>query len=301
MNFIIFNGALLVSGFIAILIFSIGLMVLVSPLALFAKSNNPPKMIVFPLMWITGIYQIYFWGLWSAFCVAVALMYTQKPEVTWDWLYWVTGFMWCTSLIGWLAHKERQGSQSFDETQGIQKGTTFYSLIAVVAFIVFAFMPSFIALPYGWALKPLGLESYIVSKSLGNEQIEPNSRKSIEAFFEGYEHFTSANELAQTMRTSKDPLSDFEKVKTLMNKSKERLSECDIELLNEIHKGWGDIVSNKFVPTIDLLLSGIQPKGDRSDLARGDALMAELDEWLHNNWNKILLTLNEKYGFEIKK
>lgn len=301
MNFIIFNGALVVSGFIAVLIFSIGLMVLVSPLSLFAKSNNPPKMIVFPLMGIAGIYQIYFWGLWSAFCVAVAIKYTQKPDVTWDWLYWVTGFMWCTSLIGWLAHKERQGSQSLDETQGIKKGTTFYSLIAVVAFIVFAFVPSFIVLPYGWALKPLDLESYIVSKSPGSEQIEPKSRKSIEAFFEGYEYFASANESAQAMKTSKDPLADFEKVKTLMNKSKEQLSECDTELLNKIYKGWGDVVSNKFVPVIDFLLSGIQPKGDRNDLARGDALMAELDEWLHNNWNKILLTLNEKYGFEIRK
>ena len=32
-----------------------------------------------------------------------------------------------------------------------------YSLIAVVAFLVFAFAPSLMLRPYGWALKPLGL------------------------------------------------------------------------------------------------------------------------------------------------
>ena len=300
MDFIIFNGALLVSGFVTVLIFSIGFIVLASPLALFAKLNNPPKMILFPLMSITGIYQIYFWGLWSAYCVVVAIKFTQKPEVTWDWLYWVTGFMWCTSLIGWLAHKEMQGSQSLDETQEIQKGTAFYSVIAVVAFIVFAFFPSLIVLPYSWVLKPLGLESYVVAKSSDIEQINPKIRKSIEAFFTGYEYFISANKLVIAMRTSNDPLGDFDKVKTLMNKSKERLSECDTEILNKVYKGWGDIVSNKFVPSIDILLSGIQSKGDRNDLSRGDALVVELDEWLHDNWNKILLTLNQKYGFEIK-
>ena len=64
-----------------------------------------------PLLSIAGAYQIYFWGFWSAFCVAMTFKFTQIPEVTWDWLYWITGFMWCISVIGWLAHKEKQSSQ----------------------------------------------------------------------------------------------------------------------------------------------------------------------------------------------
>jgi hypothetical protein len=79
-------------------------------------------------------YQIYFWGFWSAFCVTITIRFTQKPEITWDWLYWITGFMECTSVIGWLAHKERQGSRSLAEVRGIQRGTMLYSLIAILAF-----------------------------------------------------------------------------------------------------------------------------------------------------------------------
>jgi hypothetical protein len=74
-----------------VLIFSVGLMVILAPMALFAKSGNPPKAFIFPLMGIAGIYQVYFWSFWSAFCVAMTIRFTQKPEVTWDWLYWLTG------------------------------------------------------------------------------------------------------------------------------------------------------------------------------------------------------------------
>ncbi|MBU1206909.1 MAG: hypothetical protein KKH04_08290 [Proteobacteria bacterium] len=111
MNFIIFNAILLFAGFLAVLIFSIGLIACIAPMALFAKSESPPKVVMLPLLSIAGAYQIYFWGFWSAFCVAMTFKFTQIPEVTWDWLYWITGFMWCISVIGWLAHKEKQSSQ----------------------------------------------------------------------------------------------------------------------------------------------------------------------------------------------
>jgi hypothetical protein len=93
MNFILFNVILLFAGFLAVLVFSVGLMACLAPMALFAKSENPPKAVMLPLIGIAGIYQIYLWGFWSAFCVAMAIRFTQKPEVTWDWLYWITGFM----------------------------------------------------------------------------------------------------------------------------------------------------------------------------------------------------------------
>lgn len=157
MNFILFNIILLVAGLIAVLIFSFGFMVCLAPMALLAKLEKPPKAFVLPILGIAGIYQMYFWGFWSAFCIAMTISFTQKPEVTWDWLYWITGFMWCTSLIGWLSHREQQTGQSLKETRGIQTGTMLYSLVAIVGFLVFAFNPSLMLLPYGWALKPLGV------------------------------------------------------------------------------------------------------------------------------------------------
>jgi len=176
MNFIFFNVILLFAGFLAVLIFSVGLMACLAPLTLFKKSERPPKVIILPFFGIAAVYQIYFWGLWSAFCVAMTIRFTQKPEVNWDWLYWIAGFMWCISLIGWLAHKERQGSQSLEEARGIQKGTTLYSLIAIAAFLVFAFAPSLMLPPYGWALDLLGLQRYIATKNASNVEIAESKR-----------------------------------------------------------------------------------------------------------------------------
>lgn len=107
-------------------------------------------------MAVGAIYQIYFWGLWSALCVAVTIQFTQKPEVSWYWAYCVSGFMESTSLIAWLSHKERQSSQSDREVRNIEKGTILYSLVAIIAFFVFAFSPSLMIPPYGWALKLIG-------------------------------------------------------------------------------------------------------------------------------------------------
>lgn len=157
MNFILFNVIILFSGFLAVLIFSAGVMACLAPMALFAKSENPPRALVFPVMGIAAIYQVYFWGLWSAFCVAMTIRFTQKPEVTWDWLYWIVGLMECYSLIGWLAYKEQLSSRSLADVRGIQGGAMLYSLVAIVAFLVFALNPSLMELPYGWALKPLGV------------------------------------------------------------------------------------------------------------------------------------------------
>lgn len=176
MNFIIFNVILLFAGFLAVLIFSISLMACIAPMALFAKSASPPKVVVLPLLSIAGAYQIYFWGFWSAFCVAMTFKFTQKPEVNWVWLYWIAGFMWCLTVIGWLAHKEKQSSQSLEESRGIQKGTTLYSLIGIVAFLAFAFFPSLILPPYGWALKGFGLHRYIGTKNDGNVEIAEPER-----------------------------------------------------------------------------------------------------------------------------
>ena len=98
----------------------------------------------------------------------------------------------------------------------------------------------------------------------------------------------------------KDLFGDFEKVKSLLEKSKEELTRCDLQLLNETYNGWGDIISGKFIPAIDLMLAGTESEGDRIDLIRADALIADIDSWFQKNWDKVLLRLHEKYGYEIK-
>jgi len=157
MNFIKFFFLLLIAGLPAIFLFSFGVIAFLAPLALFAKSEKPPVVAMVPFMILAGAFQIYFWGGWSAFCVAVAYNFTSKPEVTWDWLYFVTGFFQSTALIEWLSYKERMVRTAEDQ-RSIQSGTMWYSLVAIAAYIVFAIWPHLMNAPYGWFLRLIGFE-----------------------------------------------------------------------------------------------------------------------------------------------
>jgi hypothetical protein len=156
-NFLKFFFLLLVAGFPAIMLFSCGLIAFLAPLAILAKSEKPPAILMIPIIVLAGAFQIYFWGAWSAFCVSVAYRFTSKPEVTWDWFYFVTGFFESMSLIGWFCHKERM-SRSVEDRQSIATGTMWYSLVAIAAYIVFAIWPHLTKVPYGWFLRFIGLE-----------------------------------------------------------------------------------------------------------------------------------------------
>ena len=160
MNFIKYNLVLLLSSFPAILLFSVGVVACLAPLALFAKMRKPPLIVVIPIMLLAGAFQIYFWGLWSAFCVAVTYKFTLRPAVTWDWLYFVSGFFDASSLIGWLSYKEQQG-QTYERRTEIEKGTMRYVAFAWIAYIFFAIWPSLITPVYGWATDRLDLTKYI--------------------------------------------------------------------------------------------------------------------------------------------
>jgi hypothetical protein len=135
-----------------------------------------------------------------------------------------------------------------------------------------------------------------------NEQNTADSvdRHSIDSFSTGYTYFLGAGQLARTVTSSESPREDFENVKSLLNKSKERLAECDINILNKIYSEWGNNVSNKFIPAVDLMIAGVQPGGDRNDTIRSDALMADFDTWFQENKSEILLRVNQEYGYEIR-
>ena len=163
MNFVTYNLLILAASVPALIIFSVGVMGLLSPLSLFPRAERFPKAVVLPITTLAGLYQIYFWGLWSAFIVALTYRYTIRPEVTWDWMYFICGFTWCTALIGWLSHKERLSSKSLEEEQGIVSGTLMYSTVALMAYIVFAIWPHLMLAPFGWALDLLGMTKYVAA------------------------------------------------------------------------------------------------------------------------------------------
>ena len=163
MNFVTYNLILLAASLPALFIFSVGVMGLLSPLSFFRNPERLSKAMSLPILGLAGIYQIYFWGLWSAFIVALTYKHTIGPEVTWDWMYFVSGFAWCTALIGWLSHKERQSSESLKEDRGIVSGTFMYSTVALVAYVVFAIWPHLMLAPFGWAIDLLGMTQYVAA------------------------------------------------------------------------------------------------------------------------------------------
>jgi hypothetical protein len=138
------------------------------------------------------------------------------------------------------------------------------------------------------------------SKVINAAEIDDETRHSIEGFFNGYEYFAGAGNLLRGMSSSQDPVEEYKKAVTLLNKSKEDLIKCDPELLNNVYSDWGDVLSNKLIPAIDIYIAGAEPNADRNKLQRGDELMIEFDEWLAKNWSKLLLRLHEKFGYEVK-
>ena len=132
----------LISDFVSIFVFSffvIALLLPLAPIGLLAEKLNKGLLSILsiPFMIIAGIGQAYFWVLWAAYCAFTIQFYMDSPTVSHNWLYYMTGFFTVTAPIGWLSSKEEQSATSYDEQKKIQGGTFYYSLIAIVAFIVF--------------------------------------------------------------------------------------------------------------------------------------------------------------------
>jgi len=132
----------IISDFISIFIFSffvIALMLPLAPLGLLGDKINSgfATVISFPLIIVAGVGQAYFWVLWAAYCTQTVQIFIASPTVTHSWIYYVTGFFSVTGPIGYLSSKESQSTNSYEEQKRIKSGTFYYSLVAIVAFIVF--------------------------------------------------------------------------------------------------------------------------------------------------------------------
>lgn len=304
MTYLIFSAALIFASIVAVLFYYTGLMLLLSPLALFKKPNASPRLATISIWGLTGIYQVLFWSLWAALCVALILKFIQEPGVDSPWVYWFTGFVGCVLLIGLITYENIRSGRSIAGIRGIQNGSTLFSLVAVMAFSAFSYNPSFGLQAYGFVLRPLGLEKYLVSQPVTRSMIEKeagkdgqeNALNTILSFFEGYDYYVRANKTVSFTVSHRASLHDLESATHLLIESRERLSGCDTDLLNRIYSRWGDLVAHNLIPSIDLHLSGLGVKNDADSISKGYRLMAEFDDWLEKNWGHIAFTLNNSYG-----
>src|ERR1044071_2121499 len=169
MDFIVYNLLLSVVCYPAYLIFRFGAELspfILTPL--FGRSERPPKVLMFSLFGLAGLYLIYVSGIWPAFCIAITYKYINKAEVTSDWLYFIVGFIWCFFLFLYWAkvRKERtkrnlQGDLS-NEAKMIRVifvGVVIIAgIVVVVAYMSFAIWPRLMHIPYGWALGLIPLD-----------------------------------------------------------------------------------------------------------------------------------------------
>jgi hypothetical protein len=108
------------------------------------------KVAVLPSVVVAGALQLYFWGLWAAFCSASSAKFSAAPEVSHHWLYYIAAFIYCTAPCTVIS-KAYMGFHSA-EARDIQRRVALYNLIAATAFIIFCVWPSLYAWPYSWAL-----------------------------------------------------------------------------------------------------------------------------------------------------
>jgi hypothetical protein len=140
---------LIIGSVLAPIIFSFVIVPLFGLLYLTMKENRTRMSIAsYPVIGILFIVQLYFWGLWAAFCSSEVVVYTSPSDVSVKWFYYLLGFIFCSSPIVWLTNKEKQSAPSEAESSGVQKGASLYKYFALGAYVVFSLWPQLARLPY---------------------------------------------------------------------------------------------------------------------------------------------------------
>lgn len=97
--------------------------------------------IMIPKILISISLQIYFWVLWASFCVFTVLYFIDAPQVSHNWLYYVTGFIAVSAPMSYLSAKEQETECSHDKRKTIRKYSGAYILISIAAYLLFCFYP----------------------------------------------------------------------------------------------------------------------------------------------------------------
>ncbi len=151
--FWIFLIRLAVGGFVCVLLFSLLITALHLPVLLAGRFGRGEKVAMY-LLFITALpTQIFYWGLWSAYCSLLTLEYIAAPLNSLHWLYYLAGFGSCVAPLAYFTSAEAQTKQSSEEARGLVNGSLVYSSIAVIAFVVFCIWPQWSFPPYSWFLR----------------------------------------------------------------------------------------------------------------------------------------------------
>lgn len=80
---------------------------------------------------------------WAAFVSGLARYFAANPAVIHAWLYYLTGFFFCMSPLGYMASKERDAESLL---------TCLHTGVVAIAFVTFSIWPVLARWLYGWFL-----------------------------------------------------------------------------------------------------------------------------------------------------
>jgi hypothetical protein len=146
---------LLVGAFVAPIAFSFMLVPLASLLGLTMRGAGaqPSPIRTYPIFALLFLVQMYFWGLWAAYCSSLAVTRaTFDAGAGFHWLYYVVAFLFVMAPLGYLTSMERRSASSSGDAHHVQWGAGLYSGLTIIAFVAFAVSPRLMNLipAYGW-------------------------------------------------------------------------------------------------------------------------------------------------------
>jgi hypothetical protein len=98
---------------------------------------------------ISILIQAYLWILWTAICVQNIITYTDQPEITNDWLYYLSGYLIANLLLvlisnGFELIYVKKGLDDLEKFQLIVFGPNLYMMIILIAFTIFSIFPKLV-------------------------------------------------------------------------------------------------------------------------------------------------------------
>lgn len=133
-------------------LFSFWLMPSLLLMAALGKSEKAAKFLAWPVLISASLWQLYFWGMWAAFCSVVARLYALSPQTSHPWIYYVLALADVALPLGHLTSAEAQTEDPGEDMAAFYRGAFSYWLATIVMFGVFCIWPSLMAPLFGWIL-----------------------------------------------------------------------------------------------------------------------------------------------------
>ena len=268
-----------------------------APGALIFEGGKKTKSVLLSVLGfvVAALGQSYVVGAYAVFVVGLLIWFSEVRPSMPTWPLWIAAFFHSFAAPEYAKRERVKEPTAQHYSLGV------VVLLSMAIFFIMVFAPNTLNPIYGWV--PF-YQSAIHPNTTSNNKNESDDvysysltqsqREAVDGFFAAYQSLQDMYVLIQAMPNSQTPVDDLKRFEALIDKSLDRLTECEIMVLNDIQTGWGDIVKDKLMPALTQMKSGIQDNGNKVNFARSDALLASFNSWLGANWNEIGQKVGDK-------